>query len=295
MALSSMTGFARASGASGALSWQWELRSVNGKGLDVRLRLPPGFDQLEETTRNRVSNSFKRGNIQVSLSVSGGDTATTVTINDALLQQVLERAEKLRAQTGGPPIQVESLLALRGVVDFEPQRLNQQEQAALDTAIMKSLDTSVKELDAARKSEGKRLNIIVTDQVERICVLATAARDCPARTVDAIKSRLKEQVARLLETNAQLDPDRLHQEALLLAARADVQEELDRLFSHVAAARELLSGTETVGRKLDFLSQEFNREANTLCSKSNDKSLTAIGMDLKTVIEQLREQVQNIE
>lgn len=295
MALSSMTGFSRASATTGTASWQWELRSVNGKGLDVRLRMPPGLEHVEEPARQRLAAAFKRGNIQAALTTSGNDTATTVTINDQLLDQVLQRAELLRARTGAPPMQVEALLALRGVIEIEPRRHTEQEQANLDSAVLGSLDLAVRELDAARKSEGRRLHAVVTDQVERIHTLACAARDCPARTVDAIRARLRDQVARLVETGTQLDPDRLHQEALLLATRSDIQEELDRLFSHVSAALELLATAEAIGRKLDFLSQEFNREANTLCSKSNDRAITRIGLELKSVIEQLREQVQNIE
>ncbi len=295
MTLSSMTGFARSSGHSGTLSWQWELRSVNNKGFDARLRLPPGFDQLEVPVRARIAGAFNRGSIQASLSASGLEAETLVTINDAVLEQVLSRAEALRKQLKGPPLQAEALLSLRGVVDIVPKPQDESLQAEHDVAILKSFDDCVIALRDMRREEGFRIATVLADNIAQIESLAVAARDSPARKPDAIRDRLREQVARLLETGATFDPDRLHQEALLLATKADIQEELDRLFSHIEAARGLLRSRDPVGRKLDFLSQEFNREANTLCSKANDKSVTAIGLDLKTTIDQLREQVQNIE
>ncbi len=293
--LSSMTGFARSNGTLDALSWQWELRSVNGKGLDLRIRLPSGFEHLEIPVRQALSNVLRRGNIQVSLSMSGQVTETVVTINDAVLDQILERATVLRKKLRGPALQADTLMALRGVIEIEPKPVADVIQRKRDAALLKSLEKAIKDLDQMRKDEGRRINQVLGNNIDTIDELVKSARDCPARAPEAIRQRLNEQVSKLLATSTQLDPDRLHQEALLLATRGDIQEELDRLFSHITAARELLSSSDAVGRKLDFLAQEFNRESNTLCSKSNDRQLTAIGLDLKTVVDQLREQVQNIE
>ncbi len=295
MTINSMTGFARATGASGSVSWQWELKSVNGKALDVRLRLPPGFDQLDMPLRAGLASLIKRGNVQVSLTVSKPEAGDAIRVNEDLLNQLADLAEKLRAMRNGPPVQAEHLLALRGVLEVAEPVMGEDETAARDQAMLASFMEAVKSLGVARAAEGQRLKAVLTDQVARITELAAAAKIHPSRAPEAIKTRLKEQVARLMESSASFDEARLHQEAVLLATRIDIEEELDRLSSHVAAAHELLALREPVGRKFDFLAQEFNREANTLCSKANDKMLTTIGLDLKTVIDQMREQVQNIE
>jgi uncharacterized protein (TIGR00255 family) len=294
MALSSMTGFARASGALGPLHWQWEVKSVNGKALDVRCRLPAGFEALETGVRATVARECRRGSLQVSLSVSGAE-AESVTLNEAVLEQVVAAGERLRDRIGGDALRADVLLSLRGVLDVTRP---EEDDAAINrrnAAILASFDEAMQALIASRRQEGARLAAILEAQIARIASLAEAARDCPARSAGAIRARLAEQVARLMETGAAFDSDRLHQEAILIATRADIQEELDRLFSHVEAARALMVSGEAIGRKFDFLAQEFNREANTLCSKASDRSLTAIGLDLKTVIDQMREQVQNIE
>ena len=295
MPLSSMTGFARASGAMDGLHWQWEVKSVNGKALDVRCRLPSGFEALELGVRAAVAEKFKRGSLQATLNVSDAASSETLRLNDAVLEQVLAAAESLRGRIGGEPIRADVILGMRGVFDVAAA---DQDDAAIqrrDAAILASFRTVLETLAQARREEGGRLQILLADQISRIEALAFAARDNPARTVTAVRSRLAEQVARLMETGAAFDENRLHQEAVLLATRADIQEELDRLMSHIEAARTLMSSSEAIGREFDFLAQEFNREANTLCSKAIDKSLTRIGLDLKTVIDQMREQVQNIE
>ena len=290
-----MTGFSRASGASDGLFWQWEIKSVNGKALDVRCRLPTGFEALEPPLRGILNQAFKRGNLQVSLSVSGALTAETVRLNSAVLDQLVAAGELLRNRIGGEPLRADVLLSLRGVLDVTPKPDDDAEIEARNTAMLASLGEAVTSLDAARAEEGARLAAVVASQIRRIRELAAAARANPSRSAEATRSRLKDQVARLMDTGTSFDPDRLHQEAVLLAARADIEEELDRLQSHVEAAEALLASREAVGRKFDFLAQEFNREANTLCSKAADRTMTAIGLDLKTAIDQMREQIQNIE
>lgn len=290
-----MTGFSRASGASDGLFWQWEIKSVNGKALDVRCRLPTGFEALEPPLRGILNQAFKRGNLQVSLSVSGALTAETVRLNSAVLDQLVAAGELLRNRIGGEPLRADVLLSLRGVLDVTPKPEDDAEIEARNTAMLASLGEAVTSLAAARAEEGARLEAVVASQIRRIRELAAAARANPSRSIEATRSRLKEQVARLMDTGTSFDPDRLHQEAVLLATRADIEEELDRLQSHVEAAEALLASREAVGRKFDFLAQEFNREANTLCSKAADRTMTAIGLDLKTAIDQMREQIQNIE
>jgi len=295
MPLSSMTGYGRASGAFDGLHWQWDVKSVNGKALDVRCRLAAGFDGLEPGVRACAMRHLKRGNVQVSLTVSGSAAGETVTVNDTVLDQILGAAERLRERIGGEPVRVDQLLGLRGVIEVREPEIDEAALESRNQAMLASCDVAMAALDGERRAEGGRLAAVVGAQLARIEGLVVAARDCPARSPELIRQRLAEQVARLMETGAGFDAARLHQEAVLIATRVDIQEEIDRLFSHIAAARGLLAANEAVGRKFDFLAQEFNREANTLCSKAADKSLTSIGLELKTVIDQMREQVQNIE
>jgi uncharacterized protein (TIGR00255 family) len=257
--------------------------------------MPTGFDQVETPARAAASHVLKRGNVQINLAVQDRNSEGTLKINSQLLDQLAAAAEALRDRLGSAPIQAENLLALRGVLENSEQVMSQADLAERDAALLSSFEQAVKELAMARKDEGERLSLVLDTQLQRIAELTHAARANPARSVEAIRKRIGEQVARLLEQSDSFDSQRLHQEAILLATRADIQEELDRLQSHITAARSLMTSKEPVGRKFDFLAQEFNREANTLCSKANDPSLTAIGLDLKTTIDQLREQVQNIE
>jgi uncharacterized protein (TIGR00255 family) len=295
MTATSMTGFARASGAWQSQTWQWEIRGVNGKGLDVRLRLPAGLEHLEPDIRQHFTNAFRRGNLQVSLALDDQARQPRVTLNHELLDQLVHIANDVRAKLKAPPVQAESLLAMRGVIETEETKISTEDAALRDKAIMNSLTSAVADLAKARSAEGARLTTVISEQLSDIEKLVSAARDCPARMPQAVLQRLKEQVAKLLDQSTSFDQDRLHQEAVLIATRADIQEELDRLSSHIVAARDLLVANEAIGRKFDFLAQEFNREANTLCSKANDISLTTIGLDLKAKIEQLREQIQNVE
>jgi len=295
MPLSSMTGFARSSGEHQGLFWQWEIKSVNGKALDVRLRLPQGFEALETPVRAALGSAFKRGNLQVSLSVSGALARETVRLNTEILDRLVEAGEALRERIGGEPLRADVLLSIRGVVDVTSVPEEEDQRERRQAAMLTSFSEALTALAAARLEEGARLQAILTQQVARIAELAAAARANPARSVEAVRARLAEQVARLMDIGQPLDPARLHQEAVLAATRADIQEEIDRLDSHIESARQLLASHDAIGRKFDFLAQEFNREANTLCSKASDRSLSVIGLELKTVIDQLREQVQNIE
>jgi len=295
MAISSMTGFARVSGSRGGLTWQWEVKSVNGKALDLRFRLPAGFEALELPLRGGAAGKLKRGNLQIALTVGGAARGECVRVNEQVLDQLLAAGEALRNRIGGEPLRADLLLSLRGVLDVVAEEESgdeiQQRNAAISASFAEALDLLI----ASRQEEGAKLAALVAAQVSRIAHLTEAARANPARSAEAIRGRLAEQVARLMETGSAFDAQRLHQEAMMMATRADIQEEIDRLTSHVTAARKLLASDEAVGRKFDFLAQEFNREANTLCSKATDASLTDIGLDLKTVIDQMREQVQNLE
>jgi uncharacterized protein (TIGR00255 family) len=295
MPLSSMTGYARASSALDGLHWQWEIKSVNGKGLDIRCRLPPGFETLDLPVREIAQKHLKRGNVQIGLITDHGGSEQQLAVNEMALEQILQLAERLRERLGGSPPQIEALLALRGVIDVAAPIADEAKTALRDKAILKSAEEAFQSLALMRRAEGAKLVAVLGLHLDRIERLVIAARDNPARSVEAIRARLAEQVARLMEASASFDQDRLYQEAVLLATRADIAEEIDRLFAHIGAARKLILSDEPAGRQLDFLSQEFNREANTLCSKASDRSLTAIGLELKTVIDQMREQVQNIE
>ena len=295
MTLNSMTGFARSQAAQSASVFVWELKSVNGKAFDVRFRLPMGLDHLEAVLRETLGAKIKRGNVQASLSLTTQSQQSGIKINQAVLQQYLAAASEMQKTLGGGPPRPEALLALKGVVEASEETLSEDDARLRDAAVLKAFAEAAQSLVAARAEEGKRIAQTIEAMVARIADLTAEAEANPARKPEAIRQRLKEQIAKLMESGAALDPDRLHQEAMLQATRVDIAEEIDRLKTHVAAARALLKSPEPIGRKFDFLAQEFNREANTLCSKSNDSALTATGLELKTVIDQLREQVQNVE
>jgi uncharacterized protein (TIGR00255 family) len=295
MTLQSMTGFARSDGALDGTAWHWELRSVNNRGLDVRLRLPPGFEPLEPKVRDRIAKSIARGSVNASLSISRRSRTGEVRINQAALDRVLAIATRLSEATGAEKPRVETLLGLKGVLDIAEEADDESTQAAEHESILAGLETAIAGLVAARGDEGGRLQEVLARQVDEIARLAEAVENSPARSVDAIRARLADQIARLLDTGQTFDPARLHQEAVLLATRTDVEEELKRLRAHVEAARVLLNEGGAVGRRLDFLAQEFNREANTLTSKAADQDIARSGLALKVVIDQMREQVQNIE
>lgn len=294
MALESMTGFARADGGS-SFRWTWELRSVNGKGLDIRIRLAPGFERLEPAIRERIAGRLSRGNVQALLSVDGRAGGQRVTIDEAVLAQIIDAMKQVGERITVQPPTLDGVLSIRGVVNIEDAGADESARAAIDGEILAGLDAAIDALSVTRRAEGAAIGSLLATRLDEIASLTRRAEASPARQAETIRARLAEQIATLLDAAPALDPDRLHQEAVILATRADIREEIDRLDAHVAAARELLEKGGAVGRRLDFLAQEFNREVNTLCSKSNDRSITAIGLEMKAVVDQLREQIQNLE
>jgi uncharacterized protein (TIGR00255 family) len=295
MTLKSMTGFSRADGVHGETTWHWEVRSVNGRSLELRLRLPSGFEAIEVRARNLAQEKLARGNCTFSLWLKREGGPAEIRLNEPALRQAQSVAERARELTGLKSPRLDTLLGMRGVVETAEGEENEEAQAALHHALLASLAAALDALVSARASEGERLQTVIENQIAVVGDLIERAANASARQPEEIAARLGEQVARLVEAGPTLDPERLHQEALLLAAKADIQEELDRLRAHVAAANELIASGQPVGRKFEFLAQEFNREANTLCSKAADVEISRIGLELKTVIDQLREQVQNIE
>jgi uncharacterized protein (TIGR00255 family) len=294
MALSSMTGFAESSGGHGGLAWRWEAKSVNGRGLDLRLRTPPGLDGIEGPARKLAAARFSRGSLQVSLSLEPQDGARGLKIDAVALAAAVRLAREIAAETGLAPARVDGILALKGVIvadDTAP--LDEAARAHRDAAMLESLAVAFDALVKERLNEGAKLAALLAAQLDEIERLIHEAGALAAAQPAALKEKLAAQMKELLAGT--LPQERLAQEAALLAARADVREELDRLAAHVADARAMLKAGQGVGRKLDFLAQEFNREANTLCSKSTDIALTRTGLALKAVIDQFREQSQNVE
>ena len=295
MSLKSMTGFARTSGQCPPWGWAWELKAVNAKGLDVRLRLPPGFDAIEAEARAKITAKLSRGTVYATLSAQREAATPQVRVNEEVLSSLIAALDKLPTSDKLRGASLDGLLNVRGVVEVTDASDDESVFAAAGKAALSGLDAALNDMLQMRAREGAALQQVLSERVNRIATLTQSAEDCPGRQPDAVKARLQRSVEALTGASPALDPARLHQEALLLAAKADVREELDRLKAHVAAARELLASAQPSGRKLDFLAQEFAREANTLCSKSNDAALTSIGMELRVEIEQFREQVQNIE
>lgn len=296
MTINSMTGFSRATGTHGAWSWTWELKSVNAKGLDIRLRLPLGFDGFEGQARARLSNLFSRGNISAGLMLRQTETGGGYRINEEHLEALLKAAADLRARMpdAGQP-SVEGLLGLRGVIEAIEDDIDEDARETLHEALLASLDDASSDLAAVRAEEGARLVSALTEFVTALDDLCTQAQGAAETQGDAIRARMNEQLAVILAETSAVDPARLEQEIALLMTKADIREELDRLAAHIASVRELLGGGGAIGRRLDFLCQELNREANTICSKATDTALTRVGLDMKATIEQFREQVQNIE
>lgn len=298
MSVASMTGYARAEGRDTQVNWVWEAKTVNGRGLEIRCRLPFGHDALEVAAREAVGRKLKRGNLQLSLNVSRVTEAPALRVNHELLNQILTLVDGIGASHQNiAPARWDGILSIKGVL--EPAEAEQEDaeavRAARETAMKVTLEQALEQLAAMRLSEGARIERVLLDQLDEIAALAERAGATASLRPEAVRERLRHQVAAVLESVPGLPEDRIAQEVALIAVKADVREELDRLRAHVAAARDLIAEGGAVGRKLDFLSQEFNREANTLCSKSSDVELTRIGLDLKAVIDQFREQVQNIE
>jgi len=277
------------------ISFSVEIKSVNGRGLDMRMRLTPGHDALEPEIRRRVGKALSRGSVSVTLNIEREGEEGRVVINHAALDAVLGALREIAGRIDAEKPTLDGILGLKGVLEQHEAPLDADAEERLHAAIYDAVDRALADLRVARQSEGRALKDILSRQVDEIARLRDLAEAHPGRGRDAILARLREQIAELMAASPGLGEDRLMQEALLLATKADIREELDRLAAHVASARALLKEGGPAGRKLDFLSQEFNREANTLCSKSNAVELTAIGLDLKAVIDQFREQVQNLE
>jgi uncharacterized protein (TIGR00255 family) len=293
MAVTSMTGFARVDGEAAGISWVWELKSVNGKSLDLRLRLPPGYDALEAPLRASLSGRLRRGNVSANLTVDRV-APPTIRINREMLARVLGLISELTGEVEAAPPRLDGLIGLRGIietVDDEPDEVIEERRVALAASWGVALD----QLAASRGQEGERLGAILSGQLAELAELVAAASASAAAQPEALRARLQQSLATLSDLAPSMAPERVAQELALLVSRGDIREELDRLRAHLAQAGDLLAKGQGVGRQLDFLCQELNREANTLCSKSADIELTRIGLSLKVAVEQFREQVQNLE
>jgi len=295
MALSSMTGFARSHGASGPYAFEWELKSVNAKGFDMRLRLPPGWDDLEAFAKKRAGEVLSRGTVYANLNVKRTNAVASVRINEDVLASIVKVAGVLAGKIDAVAPSIDGLLGIKGVIEIVEPESDEAEETAAKRAASAGFEQALVDLVEMRSREGEALGQILMQRMDEIERLAGKAEAVPGRKPDAIRARLAEQIAALLQASDRFDPDRLNQEAILIAAKADIREELDRIASHVSQVRAMIGKGGPVGRRLDFLAQEFNREVNTCCSKSNDLELTNTGLEMKNVVEQFREQVQNLE
>ena len=295
MSVSSMTGFARVGGSSGPWRWVFELKSVNAKGLDVRLRMAPPFDRVETEARDRLAKALNRGTCFGTLAAQREGASIEARVDRSALRSIAVAAREAAADAGLTPPTMDGLLALRGVVETVEAADDEGAVAAACAGALQSVDEAVVALTAARRTEGQALAALLKERLTAIAALTEAADANPARRPEAIRDRLAQSVEALMTSSRGLDENRLHQEAILLAAKADIREELDRLKTHVAAALTLIGEGGAIGRRLDFLAQELAREASTLCAKANDVSLTAQGLELRAQIEQFREQAQNVE
>ena len=294
--ISSMTGFASVDGSMNGINWTWEAKSVNAKGLDLRFRVPHGYEEIEATARVVIGKAFKRGNFNLNLSIQENIVENHYSINHTLLNQLIKIATDLQTKLiNFKSPSLDGLLAARGVIEPIPKGKNNLDRLILDKKILKSLDIVLGSLAQSRIDEGNRIGKVLYNQLKRIKKLCKRADKTASLQPDNIRKKLKKQINELIEEKLSFSDERLAQEAAIYLIKADVREELDRLNAHVESAELLMMGGGAIGRKLDFLCQEFNREVNTLCSKSSDIMLSKIGLELKAVIEQYREQVQNIE
>ena len=292
-----MTGFTRVTGQHEAIGWIWEIRSVNGKGLDLRVRLPNGYEALEAVVRDVAGKALKRGSVSVSLSVNRASAEAAYRVNRDLLERMLALSVEMKddKRLSNEPPRLDSLLTVRGVVEASDGEDDPKEAEARQKSMATSLHEALEALIGVRQAEGMRLEAILRDRLDELDELCNEAEGAASLRTAAIRERLAQQVQDLLDMSPALSEERLAQEAAVLAVKADIREELDRLKSHIEAARGLLDEEAAVGRKIDFLCQEFNREANTLCSKSGDIDLTRIGLAMKAAIDQFREQALNVE
>jgi uncharacterized protein (TIGR00255 family) len=295
MPLSSMTGFARSNGTSGVYAWAWEIKSVNAKGLDLRIRTPVGWDAIDVAARARVTEALARGTVYATLTVDRQGVASVIKINQQVLDAVITTLRSLEGKIDATPPSLDGILNLKGVVEIADADVREEDRRAAETQIMAGFVEALRQLNDMRMREGATLGQLLMARLAEMARLGARAEAAPGRRPEAIRARLAEHIATLLDASERFDADRLHQEAILIATKADVREELDRLASHIGQAEKLIAQGGPVGRRLDFLSQELNREVNTLCAKANDMELTNIGLELKNVVEQFREQVQNLE
>ena len=292
-ALSSMTGYARGDGETAGVGWLWELKTVNAKGFELRLRLPPGLDALETIARARVAARIRRGTVQANLGLQRPPAAQTIRINRNNLEALMTALAEIEIPDRMRPASLDGLLAVPGIV--EQADLTERDDGVMTQAMMAGLDIALDRCIAMRHQEGEAIAAVLREQLDAIARLTQDADRAPGRQPEAIRKRLVQRISSLMTEIPPLDETRLYQEAILMAAKADVREELDRLLLHRAAAAALLDEGGAVGRRLDFLAQELSREAGTLCAKSNDGELTRIGLDLRIQIDRFREQVQNLE
>jgi len=293
--LASMTGFARAEGHADGVAWMWELKSVNGRGLDVRCRLAQGAEHLDGAVRQSCAARFKRGNLSVQLTLARADGLAPLRLNRDLIDQIIRLHGELTGKIEPALPRLEGLLAVRGVLEASEPLEDEAQRARRDEALMESLSSALDRMDEARRAEGGRLAQVLMSQVDEIEGLAREAAASAALQPDQVKARFEVQLRELMGSVPMPSEERLAQEIVLLVAKCDVREELDRLTAHIASARDMLREGGAIGRRLDFLCQELNREANTICSKAAELALTRVGLALKSTIEQLREQVQNVE
>jgi uncharacterized protein (TIGR00255 family) len=295
MTIESMTGYARAEIEAGGEVFTWEIRSVNGKGLDIRVRMPSGYERMEIPARQAIQKKFRRGSIQAGLSVARPGAMTAPVVNEAFLRDVAGLAKRLEEQFGCRPASADGLLSLKGVLEVPEAGAAPGDRETSDATLLEALEEALEGLEKARREEGAAIAELLRERVATLELLALRAESDPSRSTGKIREQLTAQVAQLLASSSALDESRLHQEVAILATKADIAEEIDRVKTHVESVRQMLDEGGPIGRKLDFIAQEFNREANTLCSKSNAASITAIGLEMKVAIDQFREQVQNVE
>jgi uncharacterized protein (TIGR00255 family) len=294
--ITSMTGFARVEGSWQDIRWTWELKSVNSKGLDVRYRLPSGLEAHDRAVKSIVAGGLARGNVNCQLSMESGDAGVQLVVNERALDSAVVAAKRSAEKYGLELPKIADLMALRGVVDVQDSELSEEDRQDRDSAILETLKQAVEALAKDRGREGEQLYTALRQRVDEIDLLTRRAEQDVSGQVGAIRAKLSAQIAEALgDTGITIEQERLAQETAVLALKADVSEETDRLHAHVLAARDLLDADEPVGRKFDFLAQEFGREANTLASKAASNELSAIALELKVAIDQMREQIQNVE
>lgn len=295
MTIKSMTGFARSSGAFEGFLWTWEIKSVNGKGLEVRVRVPNFIDGLDLKAKKMMSKHLTRGSINVSLTLEREIRSETVEVNENVLGQLIEISTKLAGNSKLSPATIDGLLGVRGVLEISETKLSDEAIIELEKVLLKDFETTIENLITARGDEGKHLDTMLKGHLSDLGALVNQSEKAEGTQPSQLKARLQEKIEEMLGDDKKVNEDRLEQEVALLASKADIREEVNRLNAHISGALDLMNSGEAVGRRLDFLSQELNREANTLCSKSADLELTKIGLDMKAAIEQFREQVQNVE